>query len=721
MLGAPLPLNEPRRLARLRQLEILDSPSEEAYDDLVALASALCGTPIALLSLVDSDRQWFKARQGLGACETGRHESFCGHVVANGDTLVVQDTLKDERFFDNPLVTGLPTIRFYAGFPLVLNHDEVLGTLCVIDTRPRALSAEQMAGMERLARVAAKLLDKRGGLRDIQARSDELHRREGVVNAALRAAGEAMWDWDVAQANVNGGQHHAHLLGWEPQALQTLGRDWISLMHPDDVEPARQRLRAHLKGQTQTYESDYRMRHRDGRWIWVRSRGEIVERNAQGVPTRMLGTVADITQRKNLEQEVHALNARLRTEAEQARALASDKARFLATMAHEIRTPLNSILGAARLALEDRDPQTLRDNLALVHDASRNLAHLVDNILDFSRLDAQAVELELSGVSIRGLTGRMLELFRRQALDKGLEFQVCIDPGVPDLVKADSLRLQQILTNLLGNALKFTPAGSVMLRTRICTLTGSSRLVFEVVDSGIGIEAQRLQALFTPFTQANDSIARRFGGTGLGLVISRQLAQLMGGDVELSCAPGVGTTATVWIPLVGLEAGSVSLSGGPADPAARGAANSATATFALESLLRDLRGLRVLVVDDNTMNLTVMQRMLKRAEMQVRVASQADHALEALATEPVDVVLMDLYMPEVDGAQATQRIRALPAYRDLPVLAVSASVTAEERDYCLRSGMDGFVAKPVRLEDLLAEIRRIARRRNSGGGPPLSF
>jgi PAS domain S-box-containing protein len=705
MLSAPLPSHELQRLKLLHRLQILDTQREQAYDDLVEIAQGLCGVPISLVSLVDEDRQWFKARIGLQACETGRNESFCAHVVHSGQPLVVRDALQDRRFHDNPLVTQDPSIRFYAGFPLKMPGGEVMGTLCVIDTVPRELDERQLQGMRLLAGQVSQLLRKRQAIHDLEDMARELGRRERIFELGLRAAGEAVWDWNLTTGELNHVLQHAEYLGY-PRAtiLQSL-TSWKSLIHPDDIDPTWRLIRDHMKGLTPVYEADYRMRHEDGHWVWVRSRGEVVERDPQGRATRMLGTVAEISQRKALEQQVLELNERLRSEADQARALADSKARFLATMAHEIRTPLNSILGAARLALDDVDPQALRDNLKLVHEASSNLARLVDSILDFSRLDAQRVELELSGVSVRGLIGRLLELFQRPAHAKGVAFRCEVAEQVPVTVRADAMRVEQVLINLVGNALKFTAQGSVSLRLDVMGDPGdpSPLLRFEVRDTGVGIDPQRLSALFKPFGQADESVARRFGGTGLGLVIARQLARLMGGDVSLESKPGRGTTATFTIPL---QRATTPL---PTEgqSAGRSAAN-------LEAMLADLRGLRVLVVDDNTMNLTVMQRMLSRAGLEVRMASRADKAEEMLAAEPVDIVLMDLYMPDVDGAQATRRIRAIPAYRELPILAVSASVTPEERDYCRLAGMDGFVPKPVRVEDLLAEIRRIVQIRNSG-------
>jgi CheY-like chemotaxis protein len=229
-----------------------------------------------------------------------------------------------------------------------------------------------------------------------------------------------------------------------------------------------------------------------------------------------------------------------------------------------------------------------------------------------------------------------------------------------------------------------------------------------VADTGIGIPLDRVANLFNAFAQADESIARQFGGTGLGLVISRDLARLMGGDVLLDSSPGKGTTVTLDLPLkIAIEE-----SAAHAPSQTRGAE-------VLDGSSDSIEGLRVLVVDDNAMNLKVLERSLSRAGMTVHVASSADRGLDVLGTQEIDLVLMDLYMPEINGAEATRTIRATPHLAHLPVLAVSASVTAQEREECRLAGMDGFVSKPVRLEVLLAEIKRVVGTRSAPAEPRL--
>lgn len=692
----PVPADEAERVGLLRRLDILDTAQEQQFDDLVNLAAQWCEAPIALVSLVDADRQWFKARTGLPTRQTGRAESFCAHVVADGRPLVVEDTLTDPRFWDNPLVLGEPEIRFYAGMPLTLSGGHTLGTLCVIDRQCRVLSGEQTSALERLARQVTHLLETRRALLELRDEARDISRREALLSEGMAAAGEALWDWNVERGVLNNAISHGGLLGYPPGDRHLELSAWTDLIHPEDVMPAWHAIVAHLKGRAPFYEADYRMRHALGHWIWVRSRGKVVERQPDGRAVRMIGTVADITIRKQLEEQVRELNAQLAKETERAKSLAEDKTRFLATMAHEIRTPLNSIVGASRLALETPPGDDQADNLALVHDAALQLARLVDGILDFSKLEAKGVELSFSGVNLAGLLRRLQELFRVQAQVRGLSFRCSLDEQMPPLIRADLMRLEQVLCNLLGNAFKFTEHGTVRLDvSREDDARLGPRVVFTVSDSGVGIAPGQLKHLFTEFTQADDAIARQYGGTGLGLAISRRMARLMGGDVTLSSTPGQGTTARLEIPLD--EA--VLESPLPDQPDASAAV--------IQGTLSSLRGLQVLVIDDNLMNLKVLERSLSRAGMRVQVTTRADQGVELLRRAPVDVVLMDLYMPEINGVEATRLIRTTPALSRIPVIAVSASVTPEEQENCRQAGMDGFVAKPVRLDRLSAEIARV--------------
>jgi len=311
----PYPDDETGRLAALAQLRILDSASEQVFDDLVTLASEICGTPIALVSLIDQDRQWFKARVGLRATETPRDLAFCGHAIVDpARVFTVTDAKADRRFADNALVTGDPHIRFYAGAPIVTEEGHALGTVCVIDTQPRVLTESQNQCLRVLARQASGLLALRkqsiaaAELATSQAHMTteaRLKQEKGVelLDLVLQGRGLGLWDLDVPSGCWTASSHELAILGYADGDADMPRSDWTQLVHPDDLPLTRSSMAAHLRGDARSYECTIRMRHRRGHWIWVLSRAVVVERTAESVPLRIVGTHEDVTEQRRREEE----------------------------------------------------------------------------------------------------------------------------------------------------------------------------------------------------------------------------------------------------------------------------------------------------------------------------------------------------------------------------------------------------------------------------------
>ena len=313
-----LPLGEEGRLALLRRLQILDTLPEQVYDDIVTLASTICGTPIGLVSLVDRERQWFKARRGLDVSQTGREVSFCAHAITWPETVfVVEDARADPRFRDNPLVTGAPGIRFYAGATIRLAGGEALGTVCVIDTRPQRLDAAQHAALEALARQAAALLGGRleqqatvrqaEALRQLSESAGAERRRSAeLLDMVLRGGTLGLWELDVPSGRFSANAREYEIVGRAPEAGGA-PLDWRALVHPDDWPTLNAAILPHLKGETDSYGCEHRLGHAEGHWIWVQSRAVIVERQPDGAPLRIVGTHMDVSARvQSLEALRHA-------------------------------------------------------------------------------------------------------------------------------------------------------------------------------------------------------------------------------------------------------------------------------------------------------------------------------------------------------------------------------------------------------------------------------
>jgi len=375
--------------------------------------------------------------------------------------------------------------------------------------------------------------------------------------------------------------------------------------------------------------------------------------------------------------------------------LANTKALFLANMSHELRTPLTAIIGFSDLALQEDMSDTSNDYINIVNTASKDLLTLINDILDSSKLDAGQMKLQLAAFKLADIRTTLLGLLINTAQAKGLQLTINIEPKVPAQLMGDSLRLRQVLINLLGNAIKFTKQGSVTLSISLLQLdTTEARLYFAVTDTGIGINAEQQAHLFQAYTQVDDDFARNHEGTGLGLTISQNLVQLMGSSIKLDSQMGIGSCFSFELRLAMVDLAPIEADVSP------------TLTQSQEAL----SGVRILVVEDDLLVQKVINGHLKRLGASIKLANNGLEALATLEQQAFDVVLMDLHMPGMDGFETTIEIRKLPQYAQLPVIACSAGVSHEVRQRCLATGMNDFVAKPINIIELVATVERWLKR-----------
>ncbi len=812
----PVPPNEIERLSALREIQLLDTAPEAHFDAVVNLSRRLFGVPIALVSLLDADRQWFKARCGLDVSGTSRDVAFCAYTILSDELLVVEDAANDARFQANPLVTGEPRIRFYAGAPLALEPGLRIGTLCLIDTAPRSFSEEDRTALRELAEVVIshlrlhrangtirleaqqrlvtqrqllrneaflrsvldsstdciKVVELDGSLsfmnahglcameiesfdaikgaqwaqlwpqetasrvreamaeaasgktdrfeafcptakgtpkwwdvsvspvqkpdgqivslvsvsRDITERTrSEVALREGEerLRLALDAGHLATWDWDMVTGKVVWSDQHYTLLGYEVGEITPSYEVWAERVHPNDLREAQERIRA-AQDERQRYDHTFRFLHPSGHVVWCEAHGQFTY-DGTGAATRMVGVLRDITEQKLAQDALKEAKAA----AEQAN---EAKSEFLATMSHEIRTPLNGIMGLTEL-LQDKDygDPELKRRLEQLKVSSSALLTVVNDVLDFSKIEAGAVELEPAPFWPRAMTTSCANMVRDLAAKKGLTLVVDTGATPPSRVIGDEPRLRQVLLNLLNNAVKFTPAGTVhLVLEHEPDEAGGEKLRFTVKDTGIGIPRDKQSRLFERFRQVDGSHTRQYGGTGLGLAISKSLVELMGGRIGLESQEGKGTS--VWFELV--------------LPQAQG---QAVELLADESDAPDVpaRTGRVLLAEDVAINQEIVKAMLEAAGHRVEVVSTGVEAVRAVQEHDFDLVLMDVQMPEMDGLEATRRIRGMQGPKsDVPIIALTANVFQDQIREFTAAGMSLHVGKPMRRDELLGAVQQ---------------
>ncbi len=512
-----------------------------------------------------------------------------------------------------------------------------------------------------------------------------LYASEQLCKLALEGAGEGVWEHHLQTDTIKLSKRFEEILGFAEGQLGDACHLWNNCIYAEDQAHALNNLKVYLEGNAGVYYNEFRMRCKDGTYKWVLARGMVTERDASGKPSRLIGTLADISERKQAETRL--------LEAQQAADAANfAKSRFLATMSHELRTPLNGILGMAQVMAQ---PQLLEaDRLSYAQTILRsgnNLLILLNDILDLSKVEAGKIDLECIAFCPALLIDEVNKCYAEAAINKDLKLKISVNFLLEQHYLGDPHRLRQILNNLVSNALKFTREGMVLIEGReISRDKDSAVLEFAVIDTGIGIAKDKLAALFKPFSQIDSSITRQYGGTGLGLSIVQKLAQQMGGDTGISSEPGQGSR--FWFTIKATVVERVT--------ELRSRVNS------VESL--QLTG-RVPLVDDSETNRNVITAMLRQSDIMLHLAENGLEAVDWITQQPVDLVLMDVQMPVMDGYETTRNIRLWEANQNkqpLPIIALTAAAYAEDRQRCLAAGMDDFIAKPIYFEKLMETLAR---------------
>lgn len=545
----------------------------------------------------------------------------------------------------------------------------------------------------------------------------ELYIQKERFQMVLEGTNLGMWDWNPQTNDVVFDEGWAKMLGYELSEIDFNLESWSSKVHPDDIQQCYQDIQKHLNNENCFYRNIHRMKHKDGHWLHILDRGKVVEHNINGEPIRFTGTHTDISDLKEIElalkqktaeltqhqQELESIVANRTQQLQQQTLLAEQankaKSDFIANMSHELRTPLNSIINLSKLVLKGNINQKDRNFIEKITDSGENLLTTINNMLDFSKIESGSIKLKNEVFSLSSILDRIKNSVQLQTINKPVSFIVKQEKQVPELLYGDPFKLNQVLSHLCQNAVKFTLQGHIDLSLRVKNSDSYSGIIdieFAINDTGVGISDDKHAFIFDSFTQEDSSSTRLFGGAGLGLSICKELVKLMGGSISVKSQKGKGScfcfNAVFDVvneqnidQFIALDEQTESLP--PSEP---------DTETVLSGVINKIKGLKLLLVEDNDINQMIVEEMLNDVNINVDIAENGAVAIEKLHQHKhYDGILMDIQMPVMDGFTATREIRKLEKYKNLPIVALTAIDSASDIEKCLQSGMNAHISKPI--------------------------
>lgn len=473
-------------------------------------------------------------------------------------------------------------------------------------------------------------------------------------------------------------------LGYSKDEVKKMGEQVFELtVNPEHLPKVTEHLQKLSRSADGViHEVEYQMKNAEGKWVWYYNRDVVFKRDAGNKVIQVLGSTSNISNIKKVESD-------LRIAKQEAEKAAKVKSEFLSNMSHEIRTPMNAIIGLTDLLLTEKHNPFVEENLKSIKQSADNLLVIINDILDFSKIEAGKMVIEAIDFDLKYQLQHICKMMAHKAREKGLAFETTMDEKIPKYLVGDPFRLNQIIINLAGNAIKFTKIGFVKIDALLREETADTiQIQISVKDSGIGIPEDKQQTIFESFTQAGSDTTRFFGGTGLGLTITSQLVKLMGGDILVRSTPDVGSEFTITLTFRKSHVTHI-------------AKSHATGTE------QKMKGMRILVVEDNKINQKVITQILKTWDCEFEVADNGQEGLHALSKSRFDIVLMDLQMPVLDGFETARLIRegvAGSKIKHIPIIALTADAFPETRNKVMATGMNDFVSKPFKKGELNSKI-----------------
>lgn len=509
----------------------------------------------------------------------------------------------------------------------------------------------------------------------------KLYENETRWNAALKGSSFGVWDWDLTNNTLYFSSKLKQLYGYNDEELTPSVDFWIATSHPDDLEETKQALAYHLDNQTTIFQKDRRILHRDGSYRWFFSSGVVLERGKLGEPLRIVGSVADITERKKLEQDL--INAK-----DIAEKNVKKQRRFLANISHEIRTPLHAIMGITEQLCNSPLNEVQKNQLSIINDSVKSLSGIINDVIDISKIEEGKLNLVRFPFSLKETAENVFGVFKNNAENKKLQYELHFDESLNTYFSGDEGRIRQVLMNILSNAVKFTENGSVRIFFSLVTQKDDTVIIgIDCIDTGIGMSHEMKQKLFKDFTQEDDSFNRKYGGSGLGLSITYELVKLMNGTINISSEKSLGTTVHIVVPL---------------EIAATGGVDTTIAIRTQEDI-KKLQNIRILAAEDNSFNQLLLQYIFENKKIKFDMVENGRLAIEMAAAHSYDIILMDIQMPEMNGLEATRNIRETIS-STIPIIAITANAVKEELEQYINDGFTDYITKPFDEEKLIKKI-----------------